>query len=194
MSSSRDSIKDGSLTTRDVKNKSLLGADFKRGQLPAGERGPQGPKGDAGAAGADGTPGTPGSPGSPAASALMGRSDVTLTGSTNFLAPTGSSTPDADESSRTHLSPNAAIVAKDLVVRAYLQTAGGVPLTFTLRDDGADTAVSCTVSNADDTGDITCNSGSATAAIQPGSDISLKVSPGGSNIAYLRWGWRATTP
>ena len=50
-------IRDGTISTKDVKNRSLLKADFKRGQLPAGAKGdtgPQGPKGDTGA------PGTPG--------------------------------------------------------------------------------------------------------------------------------------
>jgi hypothetical protein len=48
-------IKDSSLTTKDVKNHSLLAVDFKGGQLPAG---PQGPKGDSGPAGRDGPAGT----------------------------------------------------------------------------------------------------------------------------------------
>jgi hypothetical protein len=37
-----------------VKNRSLLGADFKRGQLPAGSRGPQGLQGAQGPQGAAG--------------------------------------------------------------------------------------------------------------------------------------------
>lgn len=40
---------DGTLTTADVKNRSLLKGDFKAGQLPAGPHGARGP------AGADGT-------------------------------------------------------------------------------------------------------------------------------------------
>jgi hypothetical protein len=38
-------VKNSSLTTKDVKNGSLLKVDFKRGQLP---RGAQGPTGDTG--------------------------------------------------------------------------------------------------------------------------------------------------
>lgn len=36
-------IKDSSVTTKDIRNGSLLSADFARGQLPAGPRGPAGP-------------------------------------------------------------------------------------------------------------------------------------------------------
>jgi hypothetical protein len=67
-------VKDSSLTTKDVKNRSLLKADFKPGQLPAGAQGLQGlqgfqgPKGDQGTAGqngADGAPGQDGADGAP---------------------------------------------------------------------------------------------------------------------------------
>ncbi len=40
-----------SITTREVKNRSLLAVDFKRGQLPRGARGPAGPAGATGPAG-----------------------------------------------------------------------------------------------------------------------------------------------
>jgi hypothetical protein len=62
-------IKDNTVTSADVKNKSLLISDFKPGQLPsassagAGPAGPQGPKGDAGAPGAKGDSGQPGAKG-----------------------------------------------------------------------------------------------------------------------------------
>jgi collagen triple helix repeat protein len=66
-------VRDGSLTTADVRDRSLLSRDFKRGQLPvgregdrgaqgaqgvAGPEGPQGPKGDEGDPGEAGAPGT----------------------------------------------------------------------------------------------------------------------------------------
>lgn len=44
-------LKKNAVTGAKVKNGSLLAADFKLGQLPAGPQGPQGPKGDAGAPG-----------------------------------------------------------------------------------------------------------------------------------------------
>ena len=51
-------VKNGSLTSADVKDRSLLRKDFKGGQLPAGRAGPQGAKGDKGDAGDAGAPGT----------------------------------------------------------------------------------------------------------------------------------------
>lgn len=48
-------LKNGAVTAAKVKSHSLIGADFKAGQLPAGATGPagaQGPKGEAGAPGA----------------------------------------------------------------------------------------------------------------------------------------------
>ncbi len=74
-------IKNGSIATKDLKKNavnskkvmdgSLLSADFKAGQLPAGATGPIGPagptgdKGDTGAPGGPGAPGAPGTPGAP---------------------------------------------------------------------------------------------------------------------------------
>lgn len=50
-------IKNNSVTTKDVKNKSLKAGDFKPGQLP---RGPAGAQGATGAQGAQGVQGAPG--------------------------------------------------------------------------------------------------------------------------------------
>lgn len=41
-------LKKNAVTSAKVKNHSLLAADFRAGQLPAGPQGPQGPKGDTG--------------------------------------------------------------------------------------------------------------------------------------------------
>ena len=51
-------LKKNAVTGAKVRNGSLLAADFKAGQLPAGPQGPQGPKGDKGAAGAPGASAT----------------------------------------------------------------------------------------------------------------------------------------
>jgi Collagen triple helix repeat (20 copies) len=68
-------IKDNTVSSADIKNKSLVAGDFKPGQLssagvgapgpqgPKGEAGPQGPKGDPGQAGAKGDTGPKGEPG-----------------------------------------------------------------------------------------------------------------------------------
>lgn len=50
-------LKRNAVTSAKVKNRSLLAADFKKGQLPAG---PQGPKGDQGPRGEQGPKGDPG--------------------------------------------------------------------------------------------------------------------------------------
>ena len=47
-------LKTGAVTTKKVKDRTLLRADFKPGQLPAGPQGPQGPQGPAGPAGISG--------------------------------------------------------------------------------------------------------------------------------------------
>jgi hypothetical protein len=53
-------LKNGSIIAQKVKKHSLLAANFKRGQLPAGPAGPAGPKGADGLAGAAGPPGPKG--------------------------------------------------------------------------------------------------------------------------------------
>jgi hypothetical protein len=57
---------DSAVTSKKVKNGSLLAADFALGQLPAGA------KGDRGLTGPAGTPGTPGAPGAPGATGPAG--------------------------------------------------------------------------------------------------------------------------
>jgi hypothetical protein len=59
-------LKTNAVTSGKVEDRTLLGKDFKAGQLPAGPRGPaggSGPKGDRGAPGATGQQGVPGTPG-----------------------------------------------------------------------------------------------------------------------------------
>jgi hypothetical protein len=56
-------LKKNAVISTKVKNGSLLRADFKSGQIPAGPQGPAGPAGPAGAAGAAGAPGAQGPPG-----------------------------------------------------------------------------------------------------------------------------------
>jgi hypothetical protein len=56
-------IKNGQVKSADVGDRSLLARDFKRGQLPAGARGPQGAQGIQGAQGAQGAQGLQGEPG-----------------------------------------------------------------------------------------------------------------------------------
>lgn len=158
---------------------------------PAGPQGDPGPQGGVGPAGPTG-PAGPAGPAGAAASASYGRL-VSLGAGTGFATPTGSTgvTP-VTESDVAYLSPNQTIVAKDLSVKVRTPAAGGGSRHFTLRDDGADTAVTCTIGGPN----TTCNSGAATATISAGSDLSIEVTenggaPGSTTVLF---GWRATTP
>lgn len=73
------------------------------------------------------------------------------------------------------LSPNASLTGRDLAVRTGTALGVAATVTITLRDDGADTAVTCTV-NALST---TCNSASATATVAAGSRLALKITSTG---------------
>jgi hypothetical protein len=53
----RAQLQNNSVTSKKVRNRSLLAKDFKRGQLPRGARGAQGPAGPAGPTGATGPAG-----------------------------------------------------------------------------------------------------------------------------------------
>jgi Collagen triple helix repeat (20 copies) len=62
-------LKKSAVTGLKVKNGTLMAADFKAGQIPAG---PQGPKGDPGAQGPKGDPGAQGSKGDPGEQGAQG--------------------------------------------------------------------------------------------------------------------------
>ena len=156
-----------------------------------------------------GTPGAPGADGSDAASALTGRVDGALIFDDNPTGPPPEVTRYAEpnggsehvhvlgESMRTHLSPGTEIVARDLAIKA-LMSGSGDTATFTLRDDGVDTAVSCTITVESPSSNIvqTCDSAVATAAILPGSELSLKITVEGTTLVKppVLFSWRATTP
>lgn len=184
-------------------------------QGPAGAAGPQGATGPAGptsapgAKGEKGDKGDPGqaggtgSPGSPAASALTGRTASTAIGpsQTSYASPNGTSTQSGGEITVSHVSPNFTIVARDLFIRGTLSSSGATgtaTATFTLRDDFADTVVSCTLSFPNPFAggvDTACNSGASTRTISPGSEISLRITTGAATtVQFVRFGWRATTP
>jgi hypothetical protein len=99
---------------------------------------------------------------------------------------TGITAVSSTESDVEVLSPNADLVAKDLAVRTSV--APTVALTVTLRDDGVDTAVTCTIAALS----TTCDSASLSATILAGSRLSLKISSTGvpSSLSLLI-GWEA---
>jgi Collagen triple helix repeat (20 copies) len=164
-----------------------------------GAQGQQGEPGAPGSPGQPGSPGTPGQPGSPAASAFGGGGFVpnnpsaatvaTYCGPADTQANNSCTTDEAtQQNTLSLLTPNAPIVARDLFVRT-----NGTQFeveTFTLRFEGTDTSVACTVFFANN-----CNSGSASAVIPPGSRILLKIESATNGGSYGFWfGWRATTP
>jgi hypothetical protein len=181
-------IKDASLRTADVKNGSLLGQDFKQGQLPAG------PRGLTGQTGATGRPGQPGKPGSPAASVMTSHwLNNTIGGSYGPVMGIGPDT-ELTEAKVQQLSPAVTIVARDLVGR-YERASDfpeGGTRTFTLRVNGADTALTCTLTRPAQS----CANTSARVTIPPGSLISMRFSQGGGDVGSgdAVVGWRATTP
>jgi hypothetical protein len=65
-------LPDNSVTSKQVKNHTLLVADFKSGQIPAGPRGPQGPAGEHGPQGPTGERGPAGERGATGATGAPG--------------------------------------------------------------------------------------------------------------------------
>jgi Collagen triple helix repeat (20 copies) len=90
-----EQIKNGAVTSKKVKNGSLLRADFKAGQVPAGPQGPQvargpegprGPQGPQGAQGLQGPQGPQGPRGDTGATGARGPSDAFSIGDGTSLA------------------------------------------------------------------------------------------------------------
>lgn len=118
-----------------------------------------------------------------------------------FAPPQGRSAYSLTESEVSQLFPNTSVIALDLAVKV---TAGLDPfesppgrLTFTLRDDGADTAVSCAVAVVTVVDTYTCDSGAATAVVAPGGELSLQITSDAVIVAPgagegLQFAWRAT--
>ena len=166
-----------------------------------GEQGPAGPKGDTGATGAQGATGPPGPAGSDAASAFMAR--IAKPGTTApaqwFGAVTGLSSGDTGSADAVATaSPNAALIARDLFVRASTPyTTGGTEAGYriTLLVNGEATDLTCEFRGAT----RTCTSASASATVPAGSSLAFRVTaliannfiPSGSDFEI---GWRATTP
>ena len=105
----------------------------------------------------------------------------------------------ATEASVRMISSDTTIVAQDMSVELTsppnlsCAEAPACSRTFTLRDDGADTAVACTVTGAA----TTCDSGGNTATISPSSKLSIKaaITAGTiNNSADALINWRATAP
>jgi hypothetical protein len=95
---------------------------------------------------------------------------------TMFAPVTGIATVTATEGDVETLSPNASLVAKDLFVRVTTAPGALASAIITLRANGVDTTVACTVTGLNVT---TCNSAAASVTIAAGSRLSLKVTSTG---------------
>jgi len=138
-----------------------------------------------------GPKGNPGRDGSDGASAFIGQFN-NLGSGTRFGFPVGEGSISDTEAAVVGLSPNATIVARDLSVKLSDAPGAGNSRTFTLRDDGADTGVSCVISDAAPR----CDSGAATATIGPSSEVTIKMTATGlaDPVDTVSFGWRGTTP
>ena len=151
-------LKSNAVVSKKVKNGSLAAGDFKGGQLPAGPKGPQGAVGD------QGPQGQPGAAGA-TTSVLTGR---TALAADSFFSPSGTSVAGTEPVVQI-LSPGVAATAGNLSVRIDASPGPAASRAFTLRVDGADTGVTCTIANAA----TTCTS-AGSVAVPAGSRIALR--------------------
>lgn len=166
---------------------------------PRGYRGYRGFRGATGPTGPQGVPGTPGAPGTagpPGASTLTGNWLPESTTGTDLGPPVGSrSTASSVAGGATDdavggLSSAADSVGRDLAVSVGSPLGGGQSWTITLRVNGSDTALTCTIP----AGSSGCDSGTATVAIPAKSLLSFKVDPsGGPASVPIHFGWRLTS-
>lgn len=109
-------------------------------------------------------------------------SGVSSVGSGNFTHFTGM------------LTPHTTTVVRDLSVEVTAPVSAGDLRIFEIYDDGNETNVECVVS----AGASTCNSGSASAGVSPGSQLTLGTSVsdsgGGVTQASAMHGFRVTLP
>jgi hypothetical protein len=174
-------VRNSSLKSKDIRNRSLRAVDFRRGVVRRGRDGEDGVDGADGFDGFDGEPG----PGITLASGRVNRIASSDTAATLFGGTTGTTrTAAGNETDVQVLSPADDATASDLsvVFTRYpcdgnlTTTACGDPgsATVTLRVDGVDTPLACTIT----TPDTACDSGGASAEIHAGSRLALKVSGG----------------
>jgi hypothetical protein len=99
----------------------------------------------------------------------------------------------AGNTANDQLSPNVAIVARDLTVSVDVAPGDGATRTFTLYARGnAGPGLKCDITGAN----TTCNSGAQTYTISPGSPLFLDVHNSGARdgaSARVHYSWRATT-
>jgi hypothetical protein len=145
------------------------------------------PNGDAGSTGGTGGTGATG-PTGPGMGGFTGRcATLGANNTTGYCAPAGMSTKDTTEANVQGLSTANACTAQALSVKVSAAPTGATKTrTFCVMDDGAATAVCCTITNAE----TTCNSGVSTASIAAGSTWSLRSTAANTpNAADAYFGW-----
>ena len=168
-------VKDGSVKLKDL-------ARSVRAQLdesgPRGESGPQGLPGAPGPAGQAGAQGPVGV----GSQLLGGRAIASVTsGSPRFTAVIGGNSNFQLEPNVQIAAPPGAVSVTDLRIRQPPQTAvSSATLTFTLRVNGVDSAVSCSLVVT--AAAPSCNSGGAVASVSPSDLLSLGIVSAGSKV------------
>jgi hypothetical protein len=164
-------------------------------RLTWNQRGARGPAGKGGRAGATGPQGSQGPAGAAPASVVMGNTDTNLPGlpgGFSRYAPSGYTPSGGLVGADTQVSPGTTIIVRDLFVRLGGAPGAGASRTVKLLA-GAGTALSCTISDTNET----CSSGDASATVAPGTDLTLEQSVGetpASSSPGLRWSFRTVTP
>ena len=149
---------------------------------PAGQTGPAGPTGSTGATGATGAQGNPGSPGASGGPAVIGGTTGTGTLCNNcFMGMLGSGSSTTESQFQQNMP--AAGTVRNLYVRAD-GAVGGTSISYTVRKNGADTAVTCTMTSAQSTCSNTANS----VGFSAGDLISVATNKtGATNPQQTRW-------
>jgi hypothetical protein len=169
-------VKNSSLRSKDVKNRSLRAIDFRRGAL----RGRDGEPGADGVDGFDGFDGRDGEPGPTLFSGQVNEIASQQTTVTFFGSPADLGDASTSEAAVQVLSPAFDATASDLSVLFTRYPCGNLTAsacgdpgsaTVTLRVDGADTDVACTIT----TPDTACSSTAGSAEIPAGSRLSLEI-------------------
>jgi hypothetical protein len=135
-------------------------------------RGPRGPKGARGPTGKTGA----GISASPSIFTARAGNYVSALMNPGYASVTGPTVVTATESLAQTLAPTTPFVASSLSVRSTAAPGAGNSVTLTLRDEGADTPLSCSISGAA----TTCTNTDTSAAIAGSSALSLEVTSTGS--------------